>query len=85
MKNSKSNDQERLPRFSKGDYLFDGFAHRGYDETLDGWRNVTPEPSDYACVRQAEDVVRLFDDLSRARVRIWELEKELKLWKRLPT
>ena len=36
MKNSKSNDQERLPRFSKGDYLFDGFAHRGYDETLDG-------------------------------------------------
>jgi hypothetical protein len=63
-------------KYKEGDYLFDGFAHRPYNESMDGWRNALPDPHDYPAVRQANAVLDLFEDLADARRRIWELEKE---------
>lgn len=64
-------------RYEDGDYLFDGFAHRQFDERFDGWRNAVPDPSDYPAVRNANAVLDLFQELCEARIRIWELEKEV--------
>jgi hypothetical protein len=72
-----------MPRFREGDYLFDGFAHRSFDEGMDGWRNAMPEPSKYLCVQQANSVMDLFEDLAAAKRRIWELEKEVARYKPL--
>lgn len=72
-----------MERFKEGDYLFDGFAHRSYNESIDGWRNALPDPAAYACVRNANDILDLFEELSAARRRIWELEKEVALYRPL--
>lgn len=70
-----------MKRYENGDYLFDGFAHRPYDERFDGWRNALPDPAEYPSVRAAQDVLAMFDELAEARRRIWELEQEVKRWK----
>lgn len=72
-----------MSRFKEGDYLFDGFAHRSFNESIDGWRNALPDPRDYPAVRQAQAVLDLFEELGAARIRIWELEKEVALYKPL--
>lgn len=64
-------------RYEEGDYLFDGFAHRSYNESMDGWRNALADPDSYDCVKQANSVLDLFEDLQIARRRIWELEREV--------
>lgn len=72
-----------VERYKEGDYLFDGFAHRAYDERMDGWRNRMPDPAAYLCVQQAQSVLDLLDDLAEARRRIWELEREVASYKPL--
>lgn len=72
-----------MERFKEGDYLFDGFAHRSYDESMDGWRNRMPDPNAYLCTRHANSVLDLFEDLAVAHRRIWELEKECAQYKTL--
>lgn len=72
-----------MPRYKNGDYLFDGFAHRSFDERFDGWRNAMPDPAGYPAVQHANDVLDLFEALTAARIRIWELERELETWKPL--
>lgn len=72
-----------MERFKQGDYLFDGFAHRAFVESIDGWRNAIPDPNLYPAVRQANAVLDLFEELSEARRRIWELEKEVACYKPL--
>lgn len=69
------------PQYEKGDYLFDGFCHRSFDESIDGWRNALPDPTLYPSVQHAQDVLAMFDELSAAKRRIWELEKEVALFK----
>ena len=61
--------------------LFDGFAHRNFAPTIDGWRNEMPDASGYSCVQVASDTLALYDDLCAAKRRIWELEQEVKMWK----
>jgi hypothetical protein len=70
-------------KYEKNDYLFDGFAHRSFNEDIDGWRNALPDANDFPCVRHANDVLDLFDALAASRKRIWELEKEVALYKPL--
>lgn len=70
-----------MKRLEDGDYLFDGFCERPYNEKIDGWRNAMPDPNEYPSVRAAHDVLSMFDELGEARRRIWQLEQELKLWK----
>jgi hypothetical protein len=72
-----------MKRFQEGDQVFDGFAHRGFVESIDGWRNVVPDENEYAAVRQANAVLDLFTELREARIRIWELEKEVSRYKPL--
>jgi hypothetical protein len=72
-----------MKRYEEGDYLFDGFAHRPYNEKYDGWRNALPDPDDYPAVKHAQDVLALFDELAEAKRRIWHLEKEVALYKPL--
>ena len=64
-------------RWKEGDYLFDGFAHRSYNESIDGWRNAIPNPSDFPAVVQAQAVIDLYDALCEARVQNWRLQKEV--------
>lgn len=71
----------KKPRFEDGDYIFDGFAHRGFDAKHDGWRNELPDVNDYPSVTHAQDTLAMFQELCEARKRIWELKQELKLWK----
>lgn len=59
------------------DHIFDGFAHRPFQDDLDGWRNRLPDPRHYSCVGAARSTLDLFRDLEHARIRIWELEKTL--------
>lgn len=70
-------------RYEEGDYLFDGFAHRPYNEQMDGWRNALPDPADYPAVQHANAVLDMFEELCAARERIWRLEKEVKMYKPL--
>lgn len=69
---------------NKNDYIFDGFAHRGFDPTTDGWMNRIPNVEDFLSVRVATDILTLFDHLCDAKRKIWHLEQELALWKHLP-
>jgi hypothetical protein len=52
-----------MKRYKEGDYLFDGFAHRPYNEQTDGWRNAIPDPADYPAVQQANAVLDVFEPL----------------------
>lgn len=63
------------------DYIFDGFAHRNFDPSIDGWRNELPDVNDYPSVLNARDTIDMFEDLLYAKRRIWELEQELNMWK----
>lgn len=63
------------------DSIFDGFAHRNFDPKFDGWMNELPSIQDYPSVRNAMDVIAMFEELKTARRRIWELEQEVNLWK----
>ena len=69
-------------KLTKHDHIFDGFAHRNFNEERDGWRNEIPAAEDYPSVLAARDTVALFNELVCAKRRIWELEQELKIWKR---
>ena len=70
-------------QLTEDDYIFDGFAHRKFDPGYDGWRNELPEPGLYPSLQMAQDIVSMFNELSAARRKIWELEQELKLWKKV--
>jgi hypothetical protein len=59
------------------DYIFDGFAHRAFDERLDGWMNALPDPDDYPAVQQARDVLAMFEEIRALRKENWHLQKEL--------
>lgn len=67
-----------MKHYKDGDYLFDGFAHRPFDPKFDGWRNELPDEKNYPSVRMANDILNMFDELSAAKRRIWELEQQLK-------
>ena len=68
-------------RLTEHDQIFDGFAHRNCEPSIDGWRNEMPEVNDYPSVRNAMDTIAMFDELRAAKRRIWELEQEVKMWK----
>jgi hypothetical protein len=70
-------------KLTKEDSIFDGFAHRPFNEETDGWRNSLPSPGKYPCVRHAQDVLALFEELAEAKKRIWELEREVARYKPL--
>ena len=74
---------EPLPRFKPGDHIFDGFCHRGFDPSIDGWRNEVPTESEFPAVKQAKEILALFDALSEARVEIWRLKKDVAHYKRM--
>ena len=64
-------------RLTENDHLFDGFAHRCFNEAIDGWRNEMPDESDYPGVAAARDTMALFGELCEAKRRIWDLERRL--------
>lgn len=68
-------------RLTEQDHIFDGFAHRNFDPSIDGWRNELPDVNDYPSVRNAMDTIAMFEELRAAKRRIWELEQEVKMWK----
>lgn len=68
-------------QLDESDYLFDGFAHRPFNEKMDGWRNALPDAADYPSVTAAMDTLAMFEELKSARRQIWELKQELALWK----
>jgi hypothetical protein len=63
------------------DHIFDGFAHRNFNPSTDGWRNALPDMADYQSVKNARDVLCLFDELCAAKQKIWELEQQVKMLK----
>ena len=69
-------------KLTEHDHIFDGFAHRNFDPQFDGWLNELPEPAQYPSLQMARDIVAMFDELSAAHRKIWDLEQELKLWKK---
>ena len=66
-----------MRKLQKNDPIFDGFAHRGFYEAIDGWRNELPDAGDYPGVLAARDTLYLFNELCAARKRIWTLEQRL--------
>jgi hypothetical protein len=58
------------------DHLFDGFMHRPFCEELDGHLRTKPQVADYPSVQSARETLSLFDELTAAKYRIWQLETE---------
>lgn len=68
-------------QLTERDHIFDGFEHRNFEPSIDGWRNRLPDVADYPSVRNAMDTIAMFEELRAAQRRIWELEQEVKMWK----
>lgn len=56
--------------------FFDGFCYRPFNPDIDGWRDEISKSEDYECVRQAQSVLDLFDDLRATQKENWKLRKE---------
>jgi hypothetical protein len=65
-----------MPRFQEGDRLFDGFAHRPYEEKLDGWMNEVPDGG--FAVKLAESILELHDRNVRLTRENFDLKRRLK-------
>jgi hypothetical protein len=76
-------DLEHRPKYKDGDYIFDGFMHRPYDESLDGWRNEVISSSEYLCLEVAESTLDLKARYNALVKEHWALQKELKHYKDL--
>lgn len=74
---------EEAPKLKEGDQVFDGFCHRGFSPSIDGWRNELPTENQFPAVRQAKEILALFDALSEARIEIWRLKKDVAHYKRM--
>jgi hypothetical protein len=70
-----------MRKLTERDHIFDGFATRNFEPSIDGWRNEIPDANDYPSVRNAMDTIAMFEELRAAKRRIWELEEEVKMWK----
>ena len=64
-------------KLTKKDNIFDGFIHRPFDPSIDGWRNEIPDENDYPSVPLARDILGMWYELCSAKRRIWELEQML--------
>ena len=66
-----------MPKITIQDSIFDGFMHRPYTPTTDGWVNEMPDPSEYPAVQLAEHILSMFDEIRVLRKRNWELKQQL--------
>lgn len=57
--------------------VFDGFMHRPYDESIDGWMREVPDVSEYPSVQAAQDTLALFERVQRLTRENWELRQAL--------
>lgn len=70
-----SDKHYRRQPMKEGDYLFDGFCHRGFNPDIDGWRNELPDEADYPPVAMAHDVLAMFQELCALRRELWMAKK----------
>lgn len=63
------------------DSVFDGYMHRRFSQSIDGWMNEQPNVADYPSVQNAKDTLALFNELCKARKEIWDLKKKLSYYK----
>ena len=62
-------------KLKENDPIFDGFAHRGFQEEIDGWRNDQPDAMDYQAVNNARDVLAMFEEIQVLRKQVWRLRQ----------
>lgn len=55
--------------------VFDGFCHRQFNESLDGWRRTQIRPGDFSAVDLAFQIIEMADEINRLRREIWELKQ----------
>lgn len=66
-----------MPRYVKGSYLFDGFAHRPFNEETDGWLNEMPSGIEFPAIDIVNNITDMFEEIVRLRKANWELRKEV--------
>jgi len=60
-------------------YLFDGFAHRRFEPSIDGWRNTQIQRGEFNAVEMAQSILSMADEINRLRRENWELRRDLKM------
>lgn len=63
----------------EGDYIFDGFMHRGYDETVDGWRNEMPDEMEFPVLGFVEQIREMGLEIATLRKENWQLRQRLEV------
>lgn len=76
----KSNNRHQ--RFQEGDQVFDGFCHRPYDESIDGWRNEIIPESQYPSLAIAQDILAMHQEINELRIANWRLRTQLSIYEK---
>ncbi len=63
------------------DHIFDGFAHRPYNEDIDGHMNTRLNTEKLISVRLADEIFDMVQEINKLRKRVWELESQAKQFK----
>jgi hypothetical protein len=58
-------------KLKDNDPIFDGFAHRGFREDMDGWLNEQPDAHDYPALQNAYDTLAMFEEIKVLRRQLW--------------
>lgn len=58
-----------------GNYLFDGFCHREYDEKIDGWMNE--QKLETRAVMLAREIIDQHAEINKLRRENWKLRKDI--------
>jgi len=67
-----------MQKYTDKDYVFDGFCHRPFNPTTDGWMNELGDEESSMAVMMAREILDLHNKLRAARKTIWSLEQDLK-------
>lgn len=63
----------------EGDHIFDGFAHRSFNEDVDGWMNTQDAGRKYFdIVQMASGILDMANEINDLRRKVWDLEREKK-------
>ena len=68
----------RFDEFEQTD-VFDGFCHRQWNESLDGWRRSQIQPGEFPVLEMAHQIIDMAAEINRLRRQVWELQQEKKM------
>lgn len=67
----------KKPPLTEQDYLFDGFAHRPFNPSIDGWMNAQTSERTYPVVDMARQVLEMMGRIQELERENWRLKRDL--------